>query len=170
MNRQPPEKRQSDKHRQHPDRSNSSAPAHMPFFLYRYKLSLSKSSADEYWSVASPRPEAKAETEPDSAKLYETLVSYPMPTHSKHILIALVKTRLTSLRQIPTPSMAMPRVRVSSWAFVFVFHFIDFSLSYAIFVLSLSNGRYRIFPVAPVRVLRRGQKQVIVLLAFWTNE
>ena len=76
------------------------------------------------WSAASHPPVSNPEIGTWSAKRLKTF--YPIPTHSRHNLIALLSTVAASPRQTPKHSMAAPAISSATCAAAFfpqlIFH------------------------------------------------
>ena len=91
------------------DRSSSSAPAHILFFRLPDKFRPSENLADADCSIKPPLPECTHGSE--SVFVIYQKISYPIPTHSRHNLIALLSTVAASPRKTPTHSAAVPTAK-----------------------------------------------------------
>ena len=100
-----------------PDKNSSSTPAHISFFRFPDKVCLLENSADADSSVKLLLPGSSPGNETKSVILL--ILSYPIPTHSKHNLIALLSTVTASPHQMPKHSMAVPAISNTTCAAVF---------------------------------------------------
>ena len=120
----PPETPRWGRPRTPPDRSSSSAPARRRSSPPPDTVRPFGSSADAGWSAASPPPESSPGSGTWSVKRLKN--SYPMPTHSRHNLIALLSTVAASPRQTPKHSMVPPAISSAICAAAFflqlIFH------------------------------------------------
>lgn len=95
------------RHRQRLGRNSSSVPARTWFLPFPDKCCRFQSSKSGYSCKAWQLPVSIPEKRPASVKHF--FFSYPIPTHSKHNLIALSRTKPASPRQMPTASIAAPQ-------------------------------------------------------------
>lgn len=116
--RLPPEMSRLDKHPMRQDRNSSSDPAHKQPCLCLDKFRLKKSLADEYLSAELLLPESILGIWLIGLMpyifsyygFYSLFSFYPIPTHSKQSLIALLKTVSVSPRIAPKPSIIDPEI------------------------------------------------------------
>ena len=131
----PPEKLRSDTRLPQPGRNSSSVPARTWFLPFPDKCCRFQSSKSGYSCKAWQLPVSIPEKRPASVKHF--FFSYPIPTHSKHNLIALSRTKPASPRQMPTASIAAPqtsRLICKTIFFNLASIFIGFNLLFLLFL------------------------------------
>lgn len=87
-------------------RSNSLAPVHIRFSRLHDKFRPLENLADADCSIKLPLPECTRGNE--SVFVIYLKISYPIPTHSRHNLIALLRTVAASPRKTPKHSITVP--------------------------------------------------------------
>ena len=98
-------------------RSSSSVPVHIRFFLLPDKFRPSENLTDADCSIKLPLPEYIRGSETIFAIYPKT--SYPIPTHSRHNLTALLSTVTASPRKTPKHSIAIPTTKSAVCAVAF---------------------------------------------------
>ena len=101
-----PETPRWDRRRTPPDRSSSSAPAHRRSSPRPDTVRPLGNSEGAGWSIRLPPPVSSPGSAPKAARRSNSF--YPIPTHSRHSLIALLSTAADSPRQTPKHTMATP--------------------------------------------------------------
>ena len=106
------------RHRTQPDRNSSSVPARRRSFPFPDKFRPSQSSVGVCWWAGLLLPESTRESVREN-EMRLLFSSYPIPTHSKHSLMALLSTEDASPLHMPKQSIAVPATSSAICAAVF---------------------------------------------------